>query len=50
MCEKKLKHLEFIQDMISRMAKNSFALKGWAVTLVAALFALAAKETKRKFI
>jgi len=38
--EKKLKHLEFIQNVITRMAHNSFLLKGWAVTLVGALFAL----------
>ncbi len=36
----KLKHLDFIQDAIKRMANNSFLLKGWAVTLVLALFAL----------
>lgn len=44
--EKKLKHLEFIQQAINRMASNLFLLKGWTVTLVAALFALAAKESR----
>ncbi len=44
------KHLEFIQEVINRMAKNSFMIKGWAVTLVSALFALAAKDTNQKFI
>lgn len=44
--EKKLKHLEFIQHAISRMASNLFLLKGWTVTLIAAMFALAAKESK----
>lgn len=33
-----------IQDIISRMAKNTFALKGWAVTLVSGLFALVANN------
>jgi len=28
------KHLEFIQNIINRMANNSFILKGWSVTLV----------------
>ena len=42
--EQKLKHLEFIQNTIARMAHNSFLLKGWAVTLVGALFALSQKE------
>jgi hypothetical protein len=44
--EKKQKHLEFIQQAVNRMAANLFLLKGWTVTLIAALFALAAKETK----
>jgi len=46
----KLKHLEFIQAVISRMAGNSFLLKGWSVTLAAALFALSAKEANAKLI
>jgi len=44
--EKKLKHLEFIQGVINRMASNLFLLKGWTITLIAALFALAAKDSK----
>lgn len=44
--EKKLKHLEFIQQAINRMASNLFLLKGWTVTLIAAIFALAAKESR----
>lgn len=44
--EKKLAHLNMIQAVITRMGSNSFLLKGWSVTLVAALFALAAKDTK----
>jgi hypothetical protein len=35
-------HLQMIQAVITRMGSNSFLLKGWSVTLVAALFALAA--------
>ena len=42
--ERKLKHLDFIQNTITRMSHNSFLLKGWAVTLVGALFALSQKE------
>lgn len=44
--DRKLKHLEFIQQAINRMASNLFLLKGWTVTLIAAMFALAAKESK----
>ncbi len=43
--ENKLKHLEMIQAIITRMNSNSFMLKGWAVTLVAGVFALASKES-----
>ncbi|MDD7793344.1 hypothetical protein [Clostridium sp. 'White wine YQ'] len=48
--ENKIKHLELIQGIISRMANNSFLLKGWAITLVAAMFALAAKDSNNKYI
>ena len=41
---KKIKHLEFIQNIIDRQAKNSFLLKGWVITLVAATFALSIKN------
>lgn len=45
--EKKLAHLEMIQGVITRMASNSFALKGWAVTLVAGLFALSSEDANQ---
>jgi hypothetical protein len=32
------------------MSNHSFLLKGWGVTLVAALFALAAKDANAKYI
>ena len=41
-----LKHLDFLQSVISRMAANSFLIKGWAVTLVSALLAFGTKEAK----
>jgi hypothetical protein len=44
--EAKLKHLEFVQAAISRMANNSFLFKGWAITIVAALSAFAAVNTR----
>jgi hypothetical protein len=46
----KLKHLEMIQAVITRMGSNSFSVKGWSVTLVAALFALAASQNKPDFV
>ena len=48
--ELKEKHLEFIQDVINRMGQNSFLIKGWTITLVSALFALAAKDSNIKFV
>ena len=47
--EKKFKHLEMIQGIINRMAGNSFMLKGWAVTLVAGLYALASNDTNKVY-
>ena len=46
----KTAHLQMIQGVINRMAGNSFLLKGWSVTLIAALFALAAAATKVWFV
>lgn len=47
--DNKIKHLEMVQGVINRMAKNSFALKGWAVTLVAGIFALASRDADKLF-
>ena len=44
-----VKHLEFIQAIIARQASNALLLKAWSVTLVAALFALAAKDANTSF-
>jgi len=38
MDEDQRKHLELIQAVITRMAGNSFLIRGWSVTLVSALF------------
>ena len=48
--EKKLKHLEFIQNAINRMANNSFIIKGWYITIVSGLFAFEIKEINQKYI
>ena len=50
MNENKLKHLEFIQNIVTRHNANSFLIKGWSVTLVSALFALAADKANLKFV
>lgn len=50
MRENKRKHLEFIQGVVNRLSTNSFLLKGWSVGLVAALFALSAKDSRSEFL
>jgi hypothetical protein len=40
----RLKHLEMIQAVISRMANNSFLIKGWSLTLLAAILAITVKD------
>lgn len=49
MMDNKVNHLEMIQGVISRMASSSFALKGWAVTLVAGIFALSSKDADKLY-
>ena len=31
-----VKHLEFIQDVVNRLGRNSFLLKGWSMTVLVA--------------
>lgn len=47
--EAKIRYLEMIQGIINRMAGNSFALKGWAVTLISGIFVLAGKDTDKMY-
>ncbi len=46
--ENKHKHMDYIQSSISRMASNSFYLKGWSITIIAAIVALSMKESDWK--
>lgn len=48
--ENKYKHLDFLQAAIGRMAGNLFLLKGWSITLIAALFALSAKDANKLYV
>lgn len=48
--ENKIKHLEFLQNVITRMNSNSFLIKGWTITLVSALFALASKDANVNYV
>jgi hypothetical protein len=42
MDQNRVKHLELIQAVITRLASNSFAYKAWTIGLVSALFAFGA--------
>jgi len=46
MAEDKRLHLKFIQNVITRMSGNLFFLRGWTITLIAALLALFSKDSK----
>ena len=48
--ENKRKHLEFIQAIVSRMAGNLFFLRGWTITLIAALLALFIKGNSSNYV
>lgn len=50
MTTEQLKHLDYIQSVISRMAENSFKIKGWMVTLISALMALFVNSEKSCFL
>lgn len=41
--EEKIKHLEFIQNIIARLGNNTFILKGWSISVCAALIAFSEK-------
>jgi hypothetical protein len=43
--EDRSKHLEFIQGVITRLANASFLMKGWALTVAAALYGFAAQHS-----
>jgi hypothetical protein len=50
MSDDRVKHLEFIQNVITRMNSNSFQIKGWAVTLASALLAISVSTNNSYFV
>ena len=46
----KIKHLEFIQNVITRMNTNSFQIKEWTVVIVAAILAIYASTENIYFV
>lgn len=47
--ESELKHIEMIESIVERMGQNSFALKGWTMTLIVAICAFSAAGSERRF-
>ena len=45
----KIKHLEFIQNVITRMNTNSFQIKGWSIVIASALLAIYASTKDNYF-
>lgn len=50
MNEDKIKHLEFIQGVITRMNSCSFQIKSWLITIISAIFAIYASNQNKNFI
>jgi len=44
------KHLEFVQGIISRLANNSFLIKGWSITILTGLLAVYIATSSEYFI
>jgi hypothetical protein len=44
----RIKHMELIQAVISRLANNSFLIKGWAVTVASAFLGLAVSRSEAR--
>lgn len=49
MTPENIKHLEFIQNVITRMNTNSFQIKGWSIVIVSALLAIYASTKNNYF-
>jgi len=43
-------HLDYLQNVISRMSHNSFLIKGWTITFISLLFILAVNDSNYWFL
>ena len=50
MSEDRIKHLEFIQNIITRMNTNSFQIKGWTVVIISAILVIYASTKNYYFV
>ncbi|MFB2701913.1 hypothetical protein [Aeromonas veronii] len=48
--EEKIKSLEMLQSIIGRLAQNSFMIKGWGISLLTAVIAIAMDKEKPALI
>ena len=48
--DEKIAYLQMIQSVITRMGRNSFLIKGWSITVITALGALAAAGASERFV
>ena len=48
MTDTKLKHLEFIQNVIDRLSQKSFLVKSWSITTITALVAFGINNSNYK--
>ena len=49
MSTERIKHMEFIQNVITRMNTNSFHIKGWSIVIASALLAIYASTKDNYF-
>jgi hypothetical protein len=47
--ELRVKHLDYIQQIVTRLAGNSFMIRGWSVTVIAAVLALSKEKSDWRF-
>ncbi|MFD3703490.1 hypothetical protein ACFWUP_10110 [Nocardia sp. NPDC058658] len=46
--EYRVKHLEMLQSIITRLSQQSFTVRGWSVTLVSVIFALLGAQSQQR--
>lgn len=47
--EQRAKHLDYIQNIITRLAHNSFVVKGWSIALASAAYGFAVEQAQWLF-
>lgn len=50
MQEYKKQHMDMVQNIMTRMANNSFLIKGWSISLISAILIFANKDNNSSYI